>query len=95
MAFFVYILASRPRGTLYVGMTNDVRRRVWEHREGAVDGFTKEYGIKMLVYFEEHESLDSALVQERRIKRWRRAWKIDLIRSRNPDWRDLFDGLQG
>lgn len=93
MACWVYILASRPRGTLYVGMTTDLRRRVWEHREGVVEGFTKEHGVKMLVYFEAHETLDDALEREKRIKRWRRAWKIDLIRSRNPDWRDLFDDL--
>lgn len=91
MSFWVYIMASRPRGTLYVGMTNDLRGRVWEHREGVVDGFTKTYGVTMLVYFEQHDSLQSALERERRIKRWARSWKIDLIRSRNPDWRDLFD----
>ncbi len=93
MSFWVYIMASRPRGTLYVGMTNDLRGRVWEHREGVVDGFTKTYGVTMLVYFEQHDSLQSALERERRIKRWARSWKIDLIRSRNPDWRDLFDDL--
>lgn len=93
MSFWVYIMASRPRGTLYVGMTNDLRGRVWEHREGVVDGFTKTYGVTMLVYFEQHDSLQSALERERRIKRWARSWKIDLIRSHNPDWRDLFDDL--
>jgi putative endonuclease len=95
MSFWVYIMASRPRGTLYVGMTNDLRDRVWEHREGVVEGFTKDYGVTMLVYFEQHDSLQSALERERRIKRWARSWKIDLIRSRNPDWRDLFDELGG
>ncbi len=93
MSFWVYIMASRPRGTLYVGMTNDLRGRVWEHREGVVDGFTKTYGVTMLVYFEQHDSLQSALERERRIKRWARSWKIYLIRSSNPDWRDLFDEL--
>ena len=95
MSFWVYILASRPRGTLYVGMTNDLRRRVWEHREGVVEGFTKEHDVKMLVYFEQHDALETALERERRIKRWARSWKVDLIRARNPDWRDLFDDLAG
>lgn len=93
MAYWLYILASRPRGTLYVGMTNDLRRRVWEHREGVVEGFTKEYSVKMLVHFEQYETLEGALDREKRVKRWRRHWKIDLIRSGNPDWRDLFDDL--
>lgn len=93
MTCWVYILASRPRGTLYVGMTSDLLRRVTEHREGVVEGFTKDYGVKMLVYYEAHESLEAAVERERRIKRWARSWKIDLIRSRNPDWRDLFDEL--
>ena len=95
MSFWVYILASRPRGTLYVGMTNDLRDRVWEHREGVAEGFTKKYGVKMLVYFEQHDALETALERERRIKRWARSWKVDLIRARNPDWRDLFDDLAG
>ncbi|HNB26549.1 MAG TPA: GIY-YIG nuclease family protein [Alphaproteobacteria bacterium] len=93
MTCWVYILASRPRGTLYVGMTTDLLRRVTEHREGVVEGFTKDYGVKTLVYYEAHDSLEAAVERERRIKRWARAWKIDLIRSRNPDWHDLFDDL--
>ena len=95
MSYWVYILASRPRGTLYVGVTNDLRRRVWEHREGVVEGFTKEYGVKMLVYFEQHDSIEAAIEREKRVKRWVRSWKIDLIRSKNPDWRDLYDDIAG
>jgi putative endonuclease len=95
MTAWVYILASKPRGTLYVGVTNDLVRRVAEHREGLVEGFTKQYGVKMLVYFEEHESIVAAIEQEKRLKRWARSWKIDLIRSKNPDWRDLFDEIVG
>ena len=90
MSYWVYILASRPRGTLYVGVTNDLVRRVTEHREGSVPGFTKDYGVKMLVYFEEHTDVEAAIDREKKLKRWARAWKIDLIRSKNPDWRDLF-----
>jgi len=93
MSYWVYILASRPRGTLYVGVTNDLLRRVAEHREGVVPGFTKTYGVKMLVYFEEHGDVTEAIQREKRIKRWARAWKIELIRSKNPDWLDLFDEI--
>jgi len=93
MTYWVYILASRPRGTLYVGVTNDLLRRVTEHRDGLVEGFTRDYDIKMLVYFEPHDSVTEAIAREKRIKRWARAWKIDLIRSKNPDWRDLFEDL--
>ena len=93
MTYWVYILASRPRGTLYVGVTNDLLRRVTEHRDGLVEGFTRDYDIKMLVYFEPHDSVTEAIAREKRIKRWARPWKIDLIRSKNPDWRDLFEDL--
>jgi putative endonuclease len=89
----VYILASRPRGTLYVGVTNNLVRRVAEHRDGIVPGFTKEYGVKMLVYFEEHADVTEAIQREKRIKRWARNWKIALIRERNSEWRDLFDDI--
>ncbi len=89
----VYILASRPNGTLYVGVTSDLPRRGWEHKSGAADGFTKRYGVHRLVYAEFHESMEAAIVREKRLKRWRRAWKIRLIREANPDWRDLYDVL--
>ncbi len=93
MAYWVYILASKPRGTLYIGVTNDLVRRVSEHREGAVPGFTKDYNVKMLVYFEEHDDVERAIEREKKLKRWARAWKIELIRSKNPEWDDLFDDI--
>lgn len=89
-AYFVYILASERNGTLYVGVTSDLYGRIVEHRDGLVAGFTKRHGVKTLVYFEEHDDIDQAILREKRLKRWRRAWKIELIESRNPDWRDLW-----
>ena len=89
----VYILASRRNGTLYVGVTTDLARRVWEHRSDAVAGFTKQYGVHLLVHAEFHDSVADAILQEKRIKRWRRAWKIALIERDNPQWRDLYDDL--
>jgi putative endonuclease len=90
--FWVYILAGRPRGTLYVGITRYVSnliRRIYEHREGLADGFTKEHGVKTLVYYEQHATAISAIQREKNIKHWSRKWKIDLICSMNPHWRDL------
>ena len=84
-SYWVYILASRPRGTLYVGVTNDLVRRIYEHREGVVEGFSRQYGVKMLVYYEQHATALAAIQREKNIKHWPRAWKIELIRSRNPD----------
>ena len=81
--FWVYILASRPRGTLYVGMTNDLVRRLYEHREGLVEGFSRQYRVKMLAYHEQHATALAAIQRERNIKHWSRAWKLDLIRSLN------------
>jgi putative endonuclease len=92
-SFWVYILASRRGGTLYVGATNDLVRRVYEHREGFVRGFTKRYGVKMLVYYEQHDTPAAAIQREKNIKHWPREWKIDLIISINPDWRDLYDEI--
>jgi putative endonuclease len=93
MIFWVYILASQPGGTLYVGVTNDLVRRVFERREGLVRGFTKRHGVKMLVYFEQHETAIAAIQREKNIKHWSREWKIDLIVAKNPDWRDLYDEI--
>jgi putative endonuclease len=93
MTYWVYILASKPGGTLYVGVTNDLVRRVYEHREGLAESFTKRYGIKTLVYFEQHETIHAALQREKNIKHWSREWKIDLIVVGNPDWRDLYDEI--
>ena len=93
--FHVYVLASGPNGTLYTGMTNNLSRRIYEHREGLVEGFTKKYGVKRLVYFEQFPTAADAIHREKRIKKYPRAWKINLIVGQNPDWRDLADGLNG
>ncbi len=93
MSYWVYILASNPGGTLYVGVTNDLIRRVYKHREGLAEGFTKRYGAKMLVYFEPHDTIEPALQREKNIKHWSREWKTDLIIKDNPDWRDLYDEI--
>jgi putative endonuclease len=93
MAFFVYILASKRNGTLYVGMTDDLVKRVWQHRNNTIVGFTKRYGVKMLVWYEPHESRESACIRERQMKKWNRAWKIELIEQTNRDWRDLWNEL--
>ena len=89
MPYYVYILASRPGGALYTGATNDLAKRVEQHRAKAVKGHTAKYNIHTLVWFEAHEALEAALTREAQIKRWRRAWKIDLIMAENPDWRDV------
>ena len=93
MSYWVYFLASKPGGTLYVGVTNDLIRRVYEHREGVVPGFTKRYGLKQLVHFERYDTSALAIQREKNIKHWSREWKIDLIVAGNPDWRDLYDGI--
>lgn len=92
---FVYILASKKNGTLYVGVTSKPLKRIFEHKEGAVDGFTKEYGVKDLVYYEVHESMEEAIKREKRLKEWQRAWKIVLIEDFNPEWKDLYDEIIG
>jgi putative endonuclease len=91
MTYWVYILASKLGGTLYVGVTNNLVRRIYQHREGLADGFTNRYGIKSLVYFEPHEAISTALQREKNIKHWSREWKIDLIVAHNPGWRDLYE----
>jgi len=93
MGYWVYILASGPGGTLYVGVTNDLVRRTYEHRKGLVEGFTKRYEIKTLVYFEPHDTVIAAIQREKNLKHWSREWKIDLILSINPEWRDLYDDI--
>lgn len=87
---FVYILASRRHGTLYTGVTNDLVRRIHEHREGLVPGFTRSHGCKHLMWFETHGEIEQAILRERRIKRWRRSWQEASIEAANPDWRDLW-----
>ena len=89
MRFYVYILASRRNGTLYVGITDDLTRRYFEHKNGIFPGFTKKYDVKSLVWFEEHGSRESAFERERQLKKWRRKWKLDLIERDNPQWHDL------
>ena len=91
--YYIYMMASGPNGTLYIGMTNNLSRRVFEHREGLIKGFTKRYGVKRLVYFEEFPTAADAIRREKRIKKYPRMWKINLIRERNPDWRDLAETL--
>lgn len=93
MSYWTYILCSRPRGTFYVGMTNDLPRRIYEHREGLADGFTKKYGVKRLVYFEPHDTALAAIAREKTLKRWPRDWKIALIERSNRHWRDLFEDI--
>ena len=89
----VYILASQRHGTLYTGVTSNLIKRVWEHRESLVSGFTKKYGVKMLVYYEMHESMEDAIRREKQIKEWKRGWKIELIEKKNPRWDDLYDEI--
>ena len=91
--FFVYLLASKPHGTLYVGSTSDLVRRVWEHKVKAVPGFTARYGVDRLMWFECHNKLETAILREYRIKRWKRTWKIQLIEEDNPHWTDRYPEL--
>ena len=93
MSYFCYLLASRPHGVLYVGVTNELIRRIHEHRTDAVPGFTQRYGVHSLVWFEATESILAAIQREKQIKDWTRQWKIELIERTNPMWRDLFESL--
>ena len=87
--YYVYLLASRPHGTLYCGVTNDLVRRVAEHRSGGADSFTRRYNVFRLVWYEAHSEIAEAILREKRIKRWRRAWKVELIEGENPVWKDI------
>ncbi|MHB9039459.1 MAG: GIY-YIG nuclease family protein [Melioribacteraceae bacterium] len=89
MQYYVYILSSKRNGTLYIGVTNDLKRRVYEHKNGLIDGFTKKYSIKNLVYYEQTNDIHEAILREKRLKKWNRSWKIKLIEEMNPDWKDL------
>lgn len=91
----VYILASGPNGTLYVGVTSDLAARVWQHRSDLIDGFTKKYRVHDLVYFELHADMPAAIQREKQIKEWRRQWKLRLIEADNPRWRDLYPEIMG
>ena len=89
----VYILASERNGTLYIGVTSDLIKRVWEHREWVVDGFTKKYSVHKLVYFEQYDDMENAIIREKRLKKWRRAWKRNRIEQGNPHWNDLWQQI--
>ena len=91
--YFVYIMASKKNGTLYVGVTSDLARRVFEHKHDLIEGFTKKYKVHMLVYYEHTNDINSVIEREKVIKRWKRQWKVNLIRRSNLDWRDLYSDL--
>ena len=91
--YYVYIMASDRNGTIYIGVTNDLARRTYEHREGQISGFTKRYEVKRLVHYEVYDSIASAIQREKSLKRWPRKWKLELIEKDNPQWRDLYEEL--
>ena len=90
----IYVLASQRNGTLYIGVTSDLVRRIWEHKTSQIEGFTKKHHAHMLVYYEYHDDMDSAILREKQMKKWNRAWKLRLIEERNPDWNDLFGEIR-
>ena len=92
---YVYILASKERGTLYTGVTSHLTKRIWEHKNDTIEGFTKAHRVHLLVWYEQHATMESAIMREKAIKEWKRAWKIELIEKSNPQWRDLYDKLAG
>jgi putative endonuclease len=94
-SFYVYIVASRIGGTIYIGVTNDLMRRIAEHRQKQIKGFTKKYGVSTLVYFEQFDDPENAILREKQLKGWNRAWKIRLIEEINPNWDDLYPGIAG
>ncbi len=89
----VYLLASKRNGTLYVGVTSNLLRRVWQHKNDVMEGFTKRYGVHNLVWYESHDTMESAITRENAIKEWKRAWKLSLVEKDNPAWLDLYEGL--
>jgi len=91
--FYVYILCSKRNGTLYTGVTSDIIKRVYQHRNNLVDGFTNKYNIHRLVWYEIHETAEAAIIREKRIKKWKRAWKLQLIEQHNPEWNDLYESI--
>ena len=92
--FYVYILASKRNGTLYIGVTSDLVQRIWQHKNKMVKGFTKKYNVDRLVCYETHSNVESAITREKQMKKWRRAWKIRLIEGENSDWNDLYDNIR-
>ena len=91
--YYVYILASRKNGTLYIGVTSDLIRRVWQHKNDIHQGFTKKYSVHRLVWYEETQDIEAAILREKQMKKWRRQWKIELIEEKNPHWNDLYEDL--
>jgi len=91
--YYVYLLASEQNGTLYTGITSDLKKRIWEHKNNIIKSFTKKYDVHNLVYYEIHGDVEQALLREKKIKKWRRTWKLKLIESMNPKWEDLYDEL--
>lgn len=91
--YYVYILVSKRNGMLYVGVTSDIKKRIWEHREGFVSGFTKKYHVYLLVHYTCTENIESAILFEKKLKKWRRKWKLELIESMNPNWNDLYEAI--
>jgi len=91
--YYTYILASKRNGTLYIGVTNDLLKRVHEHKQDVIEGFTKKYGVHILVYYEQFEDIESAITREKQVKKWNRKWKLRLIEKMNPDWKDLYCDL--
>ena len=89
----LYIMASKPNGTLYIGATSDLVKRVWEHKNNSVDGFTNKYEVHRLVYYELHADMLSVITREKQLKKWNRAWKLELIEEKNPEWKDLWDEI--
>ena len=90
---YVYILASKRNGTLYIGVTRDLAKRVYEHKQNLIEGFTKEHNIHELVYYEHHNEVEEAILREKQMKKWNRKWKIRLIEEKNPDWKDLYNEI--
>jgi putative endonuclease len=93
--FCVYIMASKRNGTLYIGVTSDLVKRIWQHKNNVVEGFTAKYDVHLLVYYEIHPDAESAITREKRLKKWNRAWKVRLIEEKNPEWNDLYDEICG
>jgi putative endonuclease len=91
--YYLYILASKKNGTLYIGVTNNLVRRIYEHKEGLIEGFTKKYNVKILVYYEIYNDMYEAIKREKAMKKWLRKWKIELIEKTNPDWKDLYEEI--
>jgi len=90
---FVYIMSNKPEGTLYIGVTSNIIKRIYEHKNNLVDGFTKQYNLKTLVYYEIFDDIEEAIKREKQLKNWQRNWKIKLIKKQNPNWKDLYEGI--